>query len=94
VNSHEEPGRTIITKDTCKPYGKIKYPSDPKGNVIECARSSESIQIEARSIVYYALLDDGTIWAWSSSGLGKLVLAFLLNYSVHLLAYSLALCLT
>jgi hypothetical protein len=68
VNSHEEPGRTIITKDTCKPYGKIKYPSDPKGNVIECARSSKSIQIEAQSIVYYALLDDGTIWVWSSSG--------------------------
>lgn len=68
VNSHEEPGRTIITKDTCKPYGKIKYPSDPKGNVIECARASESIQIEAHSIVYYALLDDGTIWVWRSSG--------------------------
>lgn len=68
VNSHEEPARTVITKNTCKPDGRIKYPSDPKGKVIECALSIEYFHIETRSIVYYALIDDGTIWVWRSSG--------------------------
>ena len=68
VNSHEESARTMISDKTCRPYGVIKYPRNPKGNVIECARSTEMISIEAQLIVYYALLEDGTPWVWRSSG--------------------------
>jgi hypothetical protein len=68
LNSHEEYDRAIISKNTCKPEGIIKYPRDPQGNVVECALSIVYFGVETRSIVYYALLDDGTIWVWKSSG--------------------------
>lgn len=68
LNSHEEYDHTTISKNTCKPDGIIKYPRDPQGNVIECALSTVYFGVETRSIVYYALLDDGTIWVWESSG--------------------------
>lgn len=66
VNSHEEYDRTIINENTCTPDGI--YPADPTGNVVECALSTVYFGIETRSIVYYALLDDGIIWVWRSSG--------------------------
>jgi hypothetical protein len=68
VNSHEEYDSTTISKNTCRPDGMIKYPADPQGDVVECALSIRYLGIETRSIVYHALLDDGTIWVWSSSG--------------------------
>jgi hypothetical protein len=68
VNSHEEYDSTKISKNTCRPEGIIKYPADPQGNVVECALSIKYFGIETRSIVYHALLEDGTIWVWSSSG--------------------------
>jgi hypothetical protein len=46
----------------------IKYPRDPQGKVVECAFTIEYFGVETKSIVYRALLDDGTIWAWKSSG--------------------------
>ena len=68
LNSHEEYDHTTISKNTCKPDGIIKYPRDPQGNVVECALSIIYFGVETRSMVYYALLDDGTIWVWESSG--------------------------
>lgn len=68
LNSHEEYDHTTISKNTCKPDVIIKYPINPKGNVVECALTIKYIGVETRSIVYHALLDDGTIWVWVSSG--------------------------
>lgn len=68
VNSHEESDHTTISKNTCKPDVIIKYPRDPQGDVVECALTIDYFGVETRSIVYHALLDDGTIWVWSSSG--------------------------
>lgn len=68
LNSHEEYNHTTISKNTCKSDVIIKYPRNPKGNVVECALTIEYIGVETRSIVYRALLDDGTIWIWASSG--------------------------
>lgn len=68
VNSHEEYDHTTISKNTCKPDGILKYPRDPQGDVVECALSTKYFRTETRSIVYYALLVDGTIWVWKSSG--------------------------
>ena len=68
VNSHEEYDHTTISKNTCKSDVIIKYPRDPKGDVVECALTIKYFGVETRSIVYHALLDDGTIWVWKSSG--------------------------
>jgi hypothetical protein len=68
VNSHEEYNHTTINNDTCKSDVIIKYPRDPQGKVVECAFTIEYFGVETKSIVYRALLDDGTIWAWKSSG--------------------------
>jgi hypothetical protein len=68
VNSHEEYDHTTISKNTCKSDVFIKYPRDPQGNVVECAFSIVYFGVETRWIAYYALLDDGTIWVWKSSG--------------------------
>jgi len=68
VNSHEEYDHTTINKNTCKSDVLIKYPQDPKGDVVECALTIKYFGNETRTIVYHALLDDGTIWVWKSSG--------------------------
>ncbi len=68
VNSHEEYDHTTISRNTCKPDVFIKYPQDPSDNVVECALTIKYFGVETRSIVYHALLDDGTIWVWKSSG--------------------------
>jgi hypothetical protein len=62
-----EPGIVVINEKTCTPVG-IKYPRDPYGNVIECALAKRGSSVDTMDIVYYALLDDGTIWVWDSSG--------------------------
>lgn len=68
VNSHEEYDHTTISKNTCRSDVIIKYPRNPQGNVVECALTIKYFGVETRSIVYHALLDDGTIWVWKSSG--------------------------
>ncbi|MBX3036327.1 MAG: hypothetical protein KF758_05375 [Anaerolineales bacterium] len=68
VNSHEEYDHTTISKNTCKSDVIIKYPIGPYGNVVECALTIKYFGVETRSIVYHAILDDGTIWVWRSSG--------------------------
>lgn len=68
VNSHEEYDHTTISKNTCKSDVLIKYPQDPQGDVAECALTIKYFGVETRTIVYHALLDDGTIWVWESSG--------------------------
>jgi hypothetical protein len=68
VNSHEEYDHTTVSKNTCKSDVIIKYPDNPQGDVVECALTIKYIGTETRSIVYHALLDDGTIWVWESSG--------------------------
>jgi len=68
VNSHEEYDHTTISKNTCKSDVFIKYPRNPQGKVVECALTINYFGVETRSIVYHALLDDGTIWVWKSNG--------------------------
>ena len=68
VNSHEEYDHTTISQNTCKSDVIIKYPRDPQGDVVECALTIAYFGVETRSIVYHALLDNGTIWVWKSSG--------------------------
>lgn len=68
VNSHKEYDRTTISKNTCKSDVIIKYPRDPQGDVVECALTTKYFGVETKSIVYHALLDDGSIWVWRSSG--------------------------
>lgn len=67
VDPLEENQLEAINKGTCAPYG-FKYPLDPRGKVLECALATKYWSVETRNFVYYALLDDGTIWVWSSSG--------------------------
>ena len=67
VDPLEENDLEIINNYTCTPHG-VKYPPDPRGRVLECALATRYWSLETRDIVYYALLDDGTIWVWSSSG--------------------------
>jgi len=57
----------IINKSTCTPSG-LKYPRDLHGNVLECALATRYWSLETKDIIYYALLADGTIWVWRSSG--------------------------
>ena len=68
VDPLEENELDLINKYTCTPSG-LKYPQDPHGKVLECALATRYWSLETKDIVYYALLDDGTIWVWSSSGL-------------------------
>jgi hypothetical protein len=68
VNSHEEYEYTTISEHTCKSDVIIKYPSDPQGKVVECALTIKYFGVGTRSIVYHALLDDGAILVWKSSG--------------------------
>jgi hypothetical protein len=67
VDPLEEGQLDTINKYTCTPRG-FKYPPGPYGKVLECALTTKYWSVETRNIVYYALLDDGTIWVWSSSG--------------------------
>jgi hypothetical protein len=67
VDPLEENQLDAINKYTCTPHG-LKYAPDPHGKVLECALATKYWSVEIRDIVYYALLDDGTIWVWSSSG--------------------------
>lgn len=67
VDPLEENELETINKYTCTPRG-FKYPLDPHGRVLECALATRYRSLETKNIVYYALLDDGTIWVWSSSG--------------------------
>jgi hypothetical protein len=67
IDRGEEAGSLTINKDTCIPNG-IKYPRDPHGIVVECALAEKSVSVDTRYIVYYALLDDGAVWVWESSG--------------------------
>lgn len=67
VDPLEEGQLDTINKYTCTPYG-FKYPLDPRGKVLECALATKYWSVETRNFVYYALLEDGTIWVWRSSG--------------------------
>lgn len=67
IDPLEEGQLDAINKYTCTPRG-FKYPPDPHGEVLECALATKYWSVETKNIIYYALLDDGTIWVWSSSG--------------------------
>jgi len=51
------------------PYASgFKYLENPPGNIVDCVRAfSLGMDIVPGWIVYYALVDDGTIWVWSYS---------------------------
>jgi hypothetical protein len=67
IGPGRDDGTVVINKDTCIPNG-LKYPSDPRGNILECALATRYWSNETRDIIYYALLDDGSIWVWRSGG--------------------------
>jgi hypothetical protein len=62
-------GESPVVKGISCPYAdKFKYLKSPPGNMIECVQSfSYGMDIVPGWIVYYALIDDGNIWAWSYS---------------------------
>jgi hypothetical protein len=67
-NTHFGMRPPVDRGSTCPEANSFKYLGNPPGNIIECIRAiSIGMDIVPGNIVYYALMEDGTIWAWSYS---------------------------
>ena len=57
---------TTVRKDVCQ-HEEYTRPRYRPGNVVECIFTIQLVA-EVSPLVYYAILDDGTIWYWSPQG--------------------------
>ena len=57
---------TTARKDVCQ-YEGFAQPRYKPGNVIECIFTMQVVA-EHSPVVYYAILDEGTIWSWPRDG--------------------------
>lgn len=68
---------TVVRKDVCQ-YEGFARPRYKPGNVVECVFTRQVVT-EFNPVVYYAILDNGTIWSWPREGAyGNEYLRFLL----------------
>lgn len=64
---HGYGGQSMERGSSCPP-SQLKYFSNPPGNLVECVRAiTYGMDIMPGTTVYYALLEDGKIWAWTYS---------------------------
>jgi hypothetical protein len=56
---------TTARRDVChdEEYKQYIQPRNKPGNIVECVFTSQ-IASEFTPVVYYAILEDGTIWSW------------------------------
>ena len=59
------PEQPMIKNDSCQ-IRKFRFIGKLPGNLLECAQGS-FLGFDSETTVYYALLDDGTIWTWRFS---------------------------
>lgn len=65
IHQYNEPP---IEKGSSCPSSNLKYFTNPPGKLAECVRAiSYGMDIMPGKIVYYALSNDGKIWAWKFS---------------------------
>jgi hypothetical protein len=64
---HQYGGQSMERGSSCT-SPQLKYFSNPPGNPVECVRAvTYGMDIMPGTTVYYALLEDGKIWAWTYS---------------------------
>ena len=61
---YKDEDTTTARKDVCQ-YEGYPQPKSQSGNIVECIFTTQLVA-EKSPIVYYAILDDGTIWSWPS----------------------------
>ena len=63
---HNVPEQPMIKNGSC-PIHNFRFFRKPPGNLVECAQT-QFLGFDSGTVVYYALLRDGTIWTWRFSG--------------------------
>src|ERR1043165_4645151 len=63
----------VVEKRSSCSFQDYRFQEEPPANVVQCVRTKDS------KIVYYVLLEDGTIWYWTNNYSSSGVYQFLLS---------------